>query len=99
MKNDPVFIKEFLEEKVSYYNRPDFIVSDPIQIPHLFAKNKDIEIAAFLTATLAWGQRKTIISKAHHLIRMMDNSPHDFILHSSGSDWDHLADFCHRTFN
>lgn len=99
MKNDPAFIREFLEEKVSEYNRPEFIASDPVQIPHRFSKKEDIEVAAFLTAILSWGQRKTIISKAAQLMQMMDNSPHDFLKNSGSVDWKHLECFCHRTFN
>jgi hypothetical protein len=41
-------LKEFLDEKVVLYNNPKFIESDPIQIPHLFSKKEDIEIAGFL---------------------------------------------------
>ena len=54
-------LKEFLDAKVQHYNTTQFIESDPIQIPHLFSKKEDIEIAAFLTATIAWGNRKSII--------------------------------------
>jgi len=46
-------LKEFLDEKVILYNNPKFIESDPIQIPHKFSKKEDIEIAGFLTATIA----------------------------------------------
>ena len=82
MNNNLSFIKDFLEEKTLYYNRPEFIETDPIQIPHLYDNPKDIEIAAFLTSILAWGQRKTIISKARQLLTLMDNRPHDFICHA-----------------
>jgi hypothetical protein len=44
-------LKDFLEE-VLQYNTLDFIDSDP-QIPHLYTK-EDIEIAGFLSATIAW---------------------------------------------
>jgi hypothetical protein len=51
-------LKEFLDEKYNLYNRPSFIETDPIQVPHLFSVAEDIEIAAFLSATIAWGNRK-----------------------------------------
>ncbi len=51
-------LKSFLDEKVEQYNTPEFIESDPIQIPHLFTQKEDIEIAGFLAATIAWGNRK-----------------------------------------
>ena len=46
-------LKEFLDEKVDLYNRPSFIESDPISIPHLYTLKEDIEIAGFLAATVA----------------------------------------------
>ena len=57
-------LKEFLDNKYEQYNQKVFIESDPIQIPHDFKLKQDIEIAAFLTSTIAWGQRKTIIKNA-----------------------------------
>src|SRR5690606_27544025 len=63
-------LKEFLDAKVIQYNRPDFITSDPIQIPHLFSKKEDIEIAGFLTATIAWGNRKSIINNANKMMEI-----------------------------
>jgi uncharacterized protein (TIGR02757 family) len=92
-------LKSFLDEKVALYNRPNFIENDPVGIPHLFSKKQDIEIAGFFAATLAWGQRKTIINKCKELILMMDNHPHDFILHHSEKDLKPFLSFKHRTFN
>ena len=57
-------LKEFLDDKVVLYNNPKFIESDPIQIPHQFSSKEDIEISGFLTATIAWGNRKSIINNA-----------------------------------
>jgi uncharacterized protein (TIGR02757 family) len=89
---------ELLEEKAAFYNNPEFIEKDPISIPHLFTKKEDIEIAGFLAATLAWGQRVTIINKSRELITRMDNSPYDFILNSSEKEAESLSTFVHRTF-
>lgn len=92
-------LKAFLDEKVSLYNRPDFIEDDPISVPHRFGKKQDIEISGFFAATLAWGQRKTIINKSLELMAMMDNSPHDFLCHHEPSDLKPFLKFKHRTFN
>ena len=73
-------LKEFLDEKVVLYNHPKFIESDPIQIPHQFSKKEDIEIAGFLTATIAWGNRKMIINNSNKLMELLDNAPYDFII-------------------
>lgn len=92
-------LKEFLDEKVDLYNRPDFIESDPIQIPHRFSLKEDIEIAGFLAATLAWGNRKMIINSANKLINLMGNAPYDFVMSHSETDLERLDNFVHRTFN
>jgi uncharacterized protein (TIGR02757 family) len=92
-------IKDFLDEKVALYNRPNFIELDPISIPHRFSKKQDIEIAGFFAAILAWGQRKTILNKCSELLECMDNAPHDFMLNHTESDLKGILGFKHRTFN
>lgn len=92
-------LKTFLNEKVLLYNTTKFIESDPIQIPHLFSKKEDIEIAGFLTATIAWGNRKSIINNAHKMMQLLDHSPFDFVINHQESDLKPLQHFVHRTFN
>lgn len=92
-------LKEFLDEKVAFYNRPQFIESDPIQIPHRFRKKEDIEIAGFLVATIAWGNRKSIIKNGSKLMNIMGDSPYDFVINHSEKDLAPLSHFVHRTFN
>tara|TARA_R100001369_G_scaffold92804_1_gene139956 strand:+ start:804 stop:1571 length:768 start_codon:yes stop_codon:yes gene_type:complete len=93
-------LKRFLDEKAAYYNQPLFIESDPIQIPHKFSKKEDIEIAGFLVATIAWGNRKSIIKNGTRLMQLMGNSPHDYVLNfSEKKHSESLSGFVHRTFN
>lgn len=92
-------LKDFLDSKVEKYNQPGFIELDPISIPHQYSKKEDIEITAFFAATLAWGQRKTIINKCLELFKMMDNDPHDFMLNHQEQDLKPFLNFKHRTFN
>jgi uncharacterized protein (TIGR02757 family) len=92
-------LKTFLDQKTDQYNRPGFIELDPISIPHRYTRKQDIEIAGFFAATLAWGQRKTIISKCLQLLEMMDDSPYQFMIHHTESDLKPFLNFKHRTFN
>ncbi|MEL6412510.1 MAG: TIGR02757 family protein [Bacteroidota bacterium] len=92
-------LKDFLDEKVAQYNCTSFIADDPICIPHGYQKRQDIEIAGFLAAILAWGQRKVIISKCQELLGMMDHSPYEFVQHHRSADLQPLLRFKHRTFN
>jgi uncharacterized protein (TIGR02757 family) len=92
-------LKEFLDHKVDVYNTPDFIPHDPIQIPHRFTNVDDIAISGFLVATIAWGNRKSIINNANKLMDLMDNSPADFVQNFQPADLDRFEGFVHRTFN
>ncbi len=92
-------LKSFLNAKVEQYNNPDFIVNDPIVIPHKFKLKQDIEVAGFFASILAWGQRKTIINKCNELIDRMGGTPYDFIVNHQDEDLKSLSGFKHRTFN
>ncbi|MEI6752064.1 MAG: TIGR02757 family protein [Paludibacter sp.] len=103
-------IKAFLDDRVNRYNRIEFIETDPILIPHSFTRKEDIEIAGFLAATIAWGQRVSIIKNAKRLMEMMDNSPYEFLMETEFSihgvtsnhtvnNIDSFQSFVHRTFN
>lgn len=99
MQSNSDKLKGFLDEKVMQYNKPDFIDSDPIQIPHLFTRKEDIEISGFLTATIAWGNRTSIIKSAKRMLDLVGHSPYDFILNHRDTDLKKMEGFVHRTFN
>ena len=99
MKLSKSDLKEFLDEKVELYNQPSFIDSDPISIPHQFTDKHDIEISGFLAATIAWGNRKMILRNATRMMRLLDNSPYEFITSSSMPEIEMVGRFVHRTFN
>ena len=91
-------IRLLLEVKYKEFNTRDFISTDPIQVPHSLKRKEDIEIASFLTCTIAWGQRKTIISNAFRLMKLLENHPYEFLMNSSSKEWESLGRFVHRTF-
>lgn len=99
MKMNADELRSFLDEKVIQYNNQDFIDTDPVQIPHLFTQKEDVEIAGFLAATIAWGNRKMIINNAKKMVNLMGNSPYDFIINHKDHHLDDLENFVHRTFN
>lgn len=92
-------LKEFLDEKVELYNRPAFIELDPISIPHRYTDKGDIEIAGFLAATIAWGNRKMILKSSARMMEILEDSPYEFIVNSSDCELDQAVRFVHRTFN
>lgn len=92
-------LKQLLDQKVALYNQPGFIKADPICIPHSYTKQQDIEISGLFAATLAWGNRTTIINNCRRLMQWMDNAPHDFLLNHTDTDLKPFLGFVHRTFN
>lgn len=92
-------VVDLLEEKYRQYHTIDFIENDPVLIPHLFHKKEDVEIAGFLAATIAWGNRKSIITNATKLMQVMDQAPYEFVMEHGVKDLNRLDDFVHRTFN
>ena len=92
-------LKEFLDFKVEQYNTPEFIDTDPVQIPHRFSRREDIEISGFLTSIISWGNRKSILKNATSMMDLLGNSPYDFVMEHSEEDLEHLQNFVHRTFN
>lgn len=92
-------LKEFLDFKADQYNNPNFIESDPIQIPHKYKIKEDIEISGFLASTIAWGNRKMIINSATKMMDAMGNNPYDFVMNAKKEQIDTIDSIVHRTFN
>lgn len=95
----PGELKAFLDEKADQYNNPEFITTDPVQIIHRYSKKEDIEISGFLTATIAWGNRKSIINNANRMMELLGNSPYDFVMSHEEDDLVRFDNFVHRTYN
>lgn len=95
---DLIELKEFLDLKVKEFNTSKFIADDPISIVHQFTKKEDIEIVGFLVATIAWGNRRSIITSAKKLVSIMGNDPHEYILNYKSEKLAEIT-FVHRTFN
>ena len=75
---------------------PGFIVFDPVQFPRRYAKHEDMEIAAFLAATIAWGRRDLILRSAEKMFAIMGDSPFAFV---QAGDYKKLKNKnIHRTF-
>jgi len=92
-------LRDFLEAKYESFNVSAFIDDDPVSIPHRYTSKSDIEIAAFLTATISWGNRKSIIKSASRMMELMGDAPYDFVMNHTARDLKSLTGFVHRTFN
>lgn len=98
MTEKEIFV--FLEQKVEEFNIPEYIDSDPIQIPHRYSLKQDIEVAGFLSAIIAWGNRKNIIKSADKMMAFMGNNPFDFVMEAKEKHFILLENKAvHRTFS
>lgn len=89
-------LKELLDAEARRINHPDFISEDPVQFPRRFSEKRDIEIAALLSSTIAWGKRSMICRDADKMLQLMDNEPYRYVMDKGYED---LPDCnIHRTF-
>jgi len=91
--------RQIIQELDYWYNKTcnkDFIKNDPVQFPHRYKKRKDIEIAAFLSATIAWGRRDLILRSAEKMFALIGQSPYDYVM--SGEYKKLKNKNIHRTF-
>ena len=91
-------LRAVLDEKFACYNCKEFIKNDPISFPHSFTRREDVEIAALLASTIAWGNRKMILSSGRKMFcDIMHSAPYDYVM---SGEWERLDDRIniHRTF-
>ena len=91
-------MRAVLDEKFACYNCKEFIKNDPISFPHSFTRREDVEIAALLASTIAWGNRKMILSSGRKMFcDIMHSAPYDYVM---SGEWERLDDRIniHRTF-
>ena len=67
-------------------------------IPHRYDRPEDVATAGFFAATLAWGNRKSILRSCGGLLDRMDDAPADFVASAGPRELQRLDDFVHRTF-
>lgn len=90
-------LKSRLDRLVERYNVPQFIENDPVQFPRRYTRRQDIEVAAFLIATIAWGNRKMILRSAENMLGIMGESPFDYVMRQDFGGID-TGKSMHRTF-
>lgn len=89
-------LKDLLDSEAARINSPAFIADDPVQFPRRFDDPRDIEIAALLSATIAWGNRKMICRNCDKMLSLMDNQPFNYLMDEG---YEELPDGnIHRTF-
>ncbi len=73
--------KKLLVSLAQRYNTPEFILTDPVQFPHRYTDKRDIEISAFVTAWISWGNRKQIIKTAEYIdTQIFKSHPFEYLM-------------------
>lgn len=98
-ETDINLLRENLDYLWDKYDREEFIVADPISVPHKFSETKDIEIAGFLSSTIAWGNRKAIVKGGWKMMEVMEERPYDFTMNAQSEDLKDISRYVYRTFN
>ena len=75
MKN----LKEKLEYYYKYFNQSK-IESDPVQFPHRFKEESDIELMALISSLFSYGKIDQILSSLEKFLVISENQPNDFVL-------------------
>ncbi len=93
-------LKVYLDEKAEQYEQVNFLDTDPLGILHELDHSADQEILGLLVATIAWGNRVSIIKSGLELIKRLDHQPYDFIVNATEIELKQMSKgFVHRTFN
>ena len=105
---------ETLSEWAEEYNHPKYFQEDPIIFPTRFARRyeageaslADVEIAALLSAHLAWGRRAMIVRDCERMFDQMCWRPYDYVMNGEYRDedvslhrtikWSEFAAICGR---
>lgn len=93
----PSYVADLLNREAIRFNRPEFIEEDPIQFPRMFSDSRDIEIAALLASTIAWGNRTMICRSANKMFSLMDWQPYNYLMDRGFEELPERENI-HRTF-
>lgn len=107
-------LKDTLIGWAEEYNDPKYFQEDPIIFPKRFAQMHvageaslaDVEIAALLSAHLAWGRRAMIVRDCNRMFDEMSWKPYDYVMNGEYRDeavslhrtikWSEFASICRR---
>ncbi|MGB5895085.1 MAG: TIGR02757 family protein [Ignavibacteriaceae bacterium] len=92
-----------LKEKLEYHYKTfnfEKIEPDPLQFPHLYKDEKDIEAMAFISSVFAYGTVAQIVNTLNKIVRIMNNQPHKFIINVGKKNLkEKLGGLKHRFYN
>jgi uncharacterized protein (TIGR02757 family) len=96
LKNSKAQIRNALEHLYNKYNHRRFIKTDPLQFVYHYSRPADMEIAALLAASLAYGRVQQIEKNLNDLFGRMGTSPYAFVMNFDKAGRQKLHSFKHR---
>lgn len=96
VNKEPAQIKNVLELLYRKYNHRKLIKPDPMQFVYRYSAPADMEIAAFLSAALAYGRVQQIEKSLTDLFARMADQPSEFVINFDDSKKARLKSFKHR---
>lgn len=96
MNKKNIQLRNVLEKLYARFNHRGLIAPDPLQFVYRYSNPRDMEIAALIAATLAYGRVAQIEKSVTSLLNFMGKSPFKFILKFNKSKATGLKNFKHR---
>jgi uncharacterized protein (TIGR02757 family) len=90
-----------LKQKLEYHYKAfdkSKLEPDPLQFPHLFKNEKDIEVMAFIASVFAYGNVKQINNSLQKFLMLSNNQPYKFIRNISINN-KRTENFTHRFYS
>jgi len=97
MNNNPN-LRQKLEYHYEAFDKSQ-LEPDPLQFPHLFEDEKDIEVMAFIASVFAYGNVKQINSSLKKFLELADNKPFSFIQNFNSADMNREFSLIHRFYS
>lgn len=89
-------IKYVLQKLYRKYNHRNLIKPDPLQFVYYYSNRNDMEIAALLSASLAYGRVEQIQKSLTKLLGLIGNRPYEFVRDFNKTHRQKLHGFKHR---
>jgi uncharacterized protein (TIGR02757 family) len=89
-------LKDTLERLYAKYSHRELVPPDPLQFVYRYSEAGDMEIAALLSAVLAYGRVEQIEKSLNNLFGRMGKSPYEFVKTFSETSRQGLGGFKHR---
>ena len=79
MQKQRARVKEVLDKLFEKYSKQKYIDSDPVKYIHRYKEKCDVEIAAFIASSFAFGRVEQINEAIERILRPMGENPYEFV--------------------